>query len=67
MKTNNRFFVFSLYLILSIMVCPLNGPAEKEIIDWCDLSAFRRPATIGRDLEKAAEFTAENRVNNNKP
>ena len=67
MKTNNRFFVFFSVLILSIMVCSPLWAAEKEIKIGVIYPLSGALATIGRDLQKAAEFTAENLVNNKNP
>jgi branched-chain amino acid transport system substrate-binding protein len=68
MKTSKRFFIFSFVLILStLMVCSSLWAAEKEIKIGVIYPLSGALATIGRDLQRAAEFTAENLVNNKNP
>ena len=68
MKTMNRFFVFfSVWILSIVMVCPAPWAAEKEIKIGVIYPLSGALATIGRDLQKAAEFTAENLINNQNP
>jgi branched-chain amino acid transport system substrate-binding protein len=68
MKTSKRFFIFFFVLILStLMVCSSLWAAEKEIKIGVIYPLSGALATIGRDLQRAAEFTAENLVNNKNP
>jgi len=68
MKTNKKFFISLSVLFLSIlMVCSSLLAAEKEIKIGVIYPLSGALATIGRDLQKAAEFTAENLVNNKNP
>jgi len=68
MKTTKRFFFFFSVLILSsVMVCSPLLAAEKEIKIGVIYPLSGALATIGRDLQRAAEFTAENLVNNKNP
>jgi branched-chain amino acid transport system substrate-binding protein len=68
MKTIKRFFIFFSVLILSaVMVCSSLWAAEKEVKIGVLYPLSGSLATIGRDLQRAAEFTAENLVNNKNP
>jgi branched-chain amino acid transport system substrate-binding protein len=68
MKTSKRFFIFFFVLIIStLMVCSSLWAAEKEIKIGVIYPLSGALATIGRDLQRAAEFTAENLVNNKNP
>jgi branched-chain amino acid transport system substrate-binding protein len=68
MKTSKKFFISLTVLFLSIL---LVGPpllaAEKEIKIGVLYPLSGALATIGRDLQRAAEFTAEDLVNNKNP
>lgn len=68
MKTNVKFFACLLVLLLSIsLFCSPLLAAEKEIKIGVIYPLSGALATIGRDLQRAAEFTAENLVNNKNP
>ncbi|MGZ3515185.1 MAG: ABC transporter substrate-binding protein, partial [Thermodesulfobacteriota bacterium] len=68
MKTTKRFLIIFSVLVLSIlMVCSPLLAAEKEIKIGVIYPLSGALATIGRDLQRAAEFTAENLVNNKNP
>jgi len=68
MKTIKRFFVFFTVLtVSSVMVCSPLLAAEKEIKIGVLYPLSGAAATIGRDLQRAAEFTAENLINNKNP
>lgn len=68
MKASKRIFLFLFVSILSILiVSPTLFAAEKEIKIGVLYPLSGALATIGRDLQKAAEFTAENLVNNKNP
>ncbi|NWG01748.1 MAG: ABC transporter substrate-binding protein [Syntrophaceae bacterium] len=68
MKMNKTFFIFASGLILFfLMVCSPLYAAEKEIKIGVLYPLSGAAATIGRDLQKAAEWTAEELVNNKKP
>jgi branched-chain amino acid transport system substrate-binding protein len=68
MKTIKRFFIFFCVLILStVMVCFSLWAAEKEVKIGVIYPLSGALATIGRDLQRAAEFTAESLVNNKNP
>ena len=68
MKMSKKFFIYLSVLILSIlMVCSPLLAAEKEIKIGVIYPLSGALATIGRDLQRAAEFTAENLVNNKNP
>jgi len=68
MKSSKRIFLFLFVSILSILiVSPTLFAAEKEIKIGVIYPLSGALATIGRDLQKAAEFTAENLVNNKNP
>jgi branched-chain amino acid transport system substrate-binding protein len=64
MKTSKRFFIVLSVLVLSILMVrsPL-WAAEKEIKIGVIYPLSGALATIGRDLQRAAEFTAETLVN----
>jgi branched-chain amino acid transport system substrate-binding protein len=68
MKTSKNFFISLTVLFLSILLVghPLLA-AEKEIKIGVIYPLSGALATIGRDLQRAAEFTAENLVNNKNP
>ncbi len=68
MKTSKRFFIVLSGLILSMLMVgsPLLA-AEKEIKIGVIYPLSGALATIGRDLQRAAEFTAEDLVNNKSP
>jgi branched-chain amino acid transport system substrate-binding protein len=68
MKTIKRFFIFFSVVILSaVMVSSSLWAAEKEVKIGVLYPLSGALATIGRDLQRAAEFTAENLVNNKNP
>jgi branched-chain amino acid transport system substrate-binding protein len=68
MKASKRIFLFLFVSILSILiVSPTLFAAEKEIKVGVLYPLSGALATIGRDLQRAAEFTAENLVNNKNP
>jgi branched-chain amino acid transport system substrate-binding protein len=68
MKMGKKFFIYLSVLILSMLVvCSPLLAAEKEIKIGVIYPLSGALATIGRDLQKAAEFTAENLVNNKNP
>jgi branched-chain amino acid transport system substrate-binding protein len=68
MKTSKNFFISLSVLFLSIlMICSPLLAAEKEIKIGVIYPLSGALATIGRDLQRAAEFTAENLVNNKNP
>ena len=68
MKTIKRFFVFFTVLtVSSVMVCSPLLAAEKEIKIGVLYPLSGAAATIGRDLQRAAELTAEQLVNNKNP
>jgi branched-chain amino acid transport system substrate-binding protein len=68
MKPSKRIFIFLFVSILSILiVSPTLFAAEKEIKIGVIYPLSGALATIGRDLQRAAEFTAENLVNNKNP
>jgi len=68
MKTSKNFFIYLSVLILSMLVvCSPLLAAEKEIKIGVIYPLSGALATIGRDLQRAAEFTAENLVNNKNP
>src|SRR4030067_2980058 len=68
MKASKRIFLFLFVSILSIlMVSPALFAAEKEIKIGVLYPLSGAAATIGRDLQKAAEWTAEELINNKKP
>ncbi|HUL30675.1 MAG TPA: ABC transporter substrate-binding protein [Thermodesulfobacteriota bacterium] len=68
MNKTERFSLLLSVLILSVvMVYSPAGAAEKEIKIGVIYPLSGALATIGRDLQKAAEFTAENLVNNQNP
>jgi len=68
MKASKRIFLFLFVSILSILiVSPTLFAAEKEIKIGVIYPLSGALATIGRDLQRAAEFTAENLVNNKNP
>src|SRR5512136_2046382 len=68
MKMSKKFFIYLSVLILSIMmVCSPLWAAEKEIKIGVIYPLSGALATIGRDLQRAAGFTAENLVNNKNP
>src|SRR5512136_495573 len=68
MKMSKKFFIYLSVLILSMMMVrsPL-WAAEKEIKIGVIYPLSGALATIGRDLQRAAEFTAESLVNNKNP
>src|SRR5512139_1037327 len=67
MKMSKKFFIYLSVLILSVMVCSPLWAAEKEIKIGVIYPLSGSLATIGRDLQKAAEFTVEQLVNNKNP
>jgi branched-chain amino acid transport system substrate-binding protein len=68
MKTIKRFFVFFTVLtVSSVMVCSPLLAAEKEIKIGVLYPLSGAAATIGRDLQRAAELTADQLVNNKNP
>ena len=68
MKPSKKIFLFLFVSILSIViVSPTLFAAEKEIKIGVLYPLSGALATIGRDLQRAAEFTAENLVNNKNP
>jgi len=68
MKMSKNLFIYLSVLILSMMmVCSPLWAAEKEIKIGVIYPLSGALATIGRDLQRAAEFTAENLVNNKNP
>jgi branched-chain amino acid transport system substrate-binding protein len=68
MKSSKRISLFLFISILSIlMVSPALFAAEKEIKIGVLYPLSGALATIGRDLQGAAEFAAENLVNNKNP
>jgi branched-chain amino acid transport system substrate-binding protein len=68
MKMNKRIFISLSVLFLSIlMVSPTLFAAEKEIKIGVLYPLSGAAATIGRDLQRAAELTAEQLVNNKNP
>ncbi|OGQ01292.1 MAG: hypothetical protein A2026_03955 [Deltaproteobacteria bacterium RBG_19FT_COMBO_46_12] len=68
MKPSKRIFLFLFVSILSMtIVSPALFAAEKEIKIGVLYPLSGAAATIGRDLQRAAEFTAENLVNNKNP
>jgi branched-chain amino acid transport system substrate-binding protein len=62
----NRVFVFSFALLALLVSTPLFA-AEKEVKIGVLYPLSGSLAAIGRDLQRAAEFTAENLVNNKNP
>jgi branched-chain amino acid transport system substrate-binding protein len=63
-----KLFLFSTWLILSVFIfSPALFAAEKEIKIGVLYPLSGAAATIGRDLQRAAEFTAETLVNNKNP
>jgi len=68
MKMSKKFFIYLSVLILSIlMVCSPLWAAEKEIKIGVLYPLSGALATIGRDLQRAAEFTAQELVNTKNP
>jgi branched-chain amino acid transport system substrate-binding protein len=68
MKMSKNFFIYLSVSILSILiVCSPLLAAEKEIKIGVIYPLSGALATIGRDLQRAAGFTAENLVNNKNP
>jgi len=68
MKGIKRFSnFFSLFFLSILMVSPALFAAEKEIKIGVLYPLSGAAATIGRDLQKAAEWTAEELINNKKP
>jgi branched-chain amino acid transport system substrate-binding protein len=68
MTMSKKIFIYLSLTILSIlMVCSSLWAAEKEIKIGVLYPLSGALATIGRDLQRAAEFTAENLVNNKNP
>jgi len=68
MKTIKRFFFFlSVWILFTVVVFSSLGAAEKEVKIGVIYPLSGALATIGRDLQRAAEFTAENLVNNQNP
>jgi branched-chain amino acid transport system substrate-binding protein len=68
MKMSKKFFIYLSVLILSILMVysPL-WAAEKEIKIGVLYPLSGALATIGRDLQRAAEFTATELINNKNP
>jgi len=63
-----KYFLYLFVSVLSIsMVSPTLFAAEKEIKIGVLYPLSGAAATIGRDLQRAAEFTAEQLVNNKNP
>jgi branched-chain amino acid transport system substrate-binding protein len=62
----SKVFIFSFVLLVLFVSTPL-WAAEKEIKIGVLYPLSGAAATIGRDLQRAAEFTAENLVNNKNP
>ena len=62
----NRIFVFSFVVLVLLVSTPLLA-AEKEIKIGVLYPLSGAAATIGRDLQRAAEFTADQLVNNKNP
>ena len=68
MKASKRIFLFLFVSILSILiVSPTLFAAEKEIKIGVLYPLSGAAATIGRDLQRAAELTATELVNNKNP
>jgi branched-chain amino acid transport system substrate-binding protein len=68
MKTSKKAFISLSVLFLSILlVCSPLLAAEKEIKIGVIYPLSGALATIGRDLQRAAGFTAESLVNNKNP
>ena len=68
MKMSKKFSIYFGVLFFSfLMVCSSVWAAEKEIKIGVLYPLSGAAATIGRDLQKAAEWTAEELVNNKKP
>jgi len=68
MKRTKRFSIFfSIFFLSILMVSPALFAAEKEIKIGVLYPLSGAAATIGRDLQKAAEWTAEELINNKKP
>jgi len=68
MKASKRIFLFLFVSILSILiVSPTLFAAEKEIKVGVLYPLSGALATIGRDLQRAAEFTATELINNKNP
>ena len=68
MKASKRIFLFLFVSILSILiVSPTLFAAEKEIKIGVLYPLSGALATVGRDLQRAAEFTAQELVNNKNP
>jgi branched-chain amino acid transport system substrate-binding protein len=68
MKISKKVFLLSIVLILSFLIVSTTlFAAEKEIKIGVIYPLSGALATIGRDLQRAAEFTAENLVNNKNP
>jgi branched-chain amino acid transport system substrate-binding protein len=68
MKASKRIFLFLFVSILSILiVSPTLFAAEKEIKIGVLYPLSGALATIGRDLQRAAEFTATELINNKNP
>jgi branched-chain amino acid transport system substrate-binding protein len=68
MTMSKKIFIYLSLSILSIlMVCSPLWAAEKEIKIGVLYPLSGALATIGRDLQRAAEFTAETLVNNKNP
>ncbi len=68
MKSSKRIFLFLFVSILSILiVSPTLFAADKEIKIGVLYPLSGALATIGRDLQRAAEFTAAELINNKNP
>src|SRR3990172_6790876 len=68
MKASKRIFLFLFVSILSVLiVSPTLFAAEKEIKIGVLYPLSGALATIGRDLQRAAEFTATELINNKNP
>src|SRR4030042_5607400 len=68
MKRTKRFSIFfSIFFLSILIVSPALFAAEKEIKIGVIYPLSGALATIGRDLQRAAGFTAETLVNNKNP
>ena len=67
MRDKRLILFFFVFILTGLMISPPIFAAEKEIKIGVLYPLSGALATIGRDLQKAAEFTAESFVNNKNP
>jgi branched-chain amino acid transport system substrate-binding protein len=67
MRGKNLVLIFSVLILTGFMIVPALFAAEKEIKIGVLYPLSGAAATIGRDLQRAAELTAEQLVNNKNP